>query len=114
MNAPEVAIVRRWLNSWRGTGAVIVGMMRQGFDVSPTSDQNGWRATFLHRSHIYHPFTARGAPLREMREVRSPAGRAHRRGRGQADTSILLSPFKLRHYRICNRVEPSRIIRSHV
>ncbi len=54
--APEVAMVRRWLDSWNGTGAVIVGMVRHGYDVSLTSDENGWRATFLHRSHVYHPW----------------------------------------------------------
>ena len=52
--APEVAMVRRWLDTWNGTGAMIVGMTRQGYDVSLTRDENGWRATFLHRSHVYH------------------------------------------------------------
>ena len=29
-------------------------MVRQGYDVLLTTDENGWRATFLHRSHVYH------------------------------------------------------------
>ncbi len=29
--APEVAMVCRWLDTWSGTGAVIVGMIRQGY-----------------------------------------------------------------------------------
>ena len=30
-------------------------MQRYGYDLSLTHDRNGWRATFLYRSHILRP-----------------------------------------------------------
>jgi hypothetical protein len=30
---PEVAPLRRWIDSWTGIGAVVTGMERQGYDV---------------------------------------------------------------------------------
>src|SRR5262245_41556843 len=58
---PELSILRRWLHSWTGTGAVITGMLRQGFDLDLHShehrrDDRGWRATFLHNDHICYPW----------------------------------------------------------
>ena len=53
---PEVAPLRRWLDTWTGIGAITTGMARQGFDVALTSDAQGWRATFLHRSHLTQPW----------------------------------------------------------
>jgi hypothetical protein len=53
---PEIRLVRCWLDSWSGLGAVVVGMLRHGFDLTLTSYPQGWRATFLHRSHIYQPW----------------------------------------------------------
>jgi len=44
------------LDSWTGLGAIVVGMLRHGYDLSLTSDENGWRATFLHRSHLMQPW----------------------------------------------------------
>ena len=43
----EVRLLRRWLDSWRGVGAIAAGMARQGHDLQLTryADQ-GWRATF--------------------------------------------------------------------
>jgi len=38
------------LDSWTGLGAIVVGLLRHGYEFSLTSDENGWRATFLHRS----------------------------------------------------------------
>jgi hypothetical protein len=39
--------LRSWLDSWRGIGAVSVGMHRQGYDMQLTQyDERGWRATF--------------------------------------------------------------------
>ncbi len=31
-------------------------MARHGYDLALTSDEQGWRATFLHRDHIYQPW----------------------------------------------------------
>ena len=33
-----------------------IGMLRHGFDLSLVSYPQGWRATFLHRSHVLHPW----------------------------------------------------------
>jgi hypothetical protein len=46
-NAPEVRLVRDWLDSWSGVGLVIAGMAYQGWDVQLTEYGDGhWRATF--------------------------------------------------------------------
>jgi len=54
--APEFAILHAWLDSWSGLGLVVVGMQRHGYDLSLTHDRSGWRATFLHRSHVLYPW----------------------------------------------------------
>jgi hypothetical protein len=33
---PEVAMLHRWLDSWKGLGLIVTGMERQGYDVSLT------------------------------------------------------------------------------
>src|SRR5213595_2283841 len=48
-NAPELAILHAWPDSWFGLGLVVVGMQRHGYDLTLTHDRSGWRATFLHR-----------------------------------------------------------------
>src|SRR2546427_10783951 len=55
-DAPELAILHAWLDSWSGLGLVVVGMQRHGYDLSLTHDRSGWRATFLHRSHVLYPW----------------------------------------------------------
>src|SRR2546427_11103850 len=54
--APEFAILHAWLDSWSGLGLIVLGMHRHGYDLSLTHDRNGWRATFLHRSHVLYPW----------------------------------------------------------
>src|SRR2546425_12365243 len=45
--APSVAMaLARWMNSWAGVGAVIVGMTAQGFNVELKEFPLGWRANF--------------------------------------------------------------------
>ena len=47
-NAPEVQLVRRWLNNWSGIGLIIAGMARQGWDVQLTAyAARDWRANFF-------------------------------------------------------------------
>src|SRR2546426_1442280 len=48
------SMLHGWLDSWSGLGAIVVGMRRHGYDLTLTHDRNGWRATFLHRSHVLH------------------------------------------------------------
>ena len=44
---PEVAMLRRWLDTWPGIGAIAVGMGRQGYDLQLTRyAEQGWRANF--------------------------------------------------------------------
>jgi hypothetical protein len=53
--------LRSYLDSWRGIGAVTVGMHRQGYDLQLTQyDERGWRATF-YVTGIEHSFTADAA-----------------------------------------------------
>ena len=49
-------MLHAWLDSWAGLGLIVVGMRRHGYDLALTSDENGWRATFLHRSHVMQPW----------------------------------------------------------
>ena len=47
MIAPRLSCVRAWLDSWRGIGAIAVGMARQGYDLQLTRyAERGWRANF--------------------------------------------------------------------
>jgi len=43
-------------DSWTGVGALTTWMQRHAFDLRLDSDENGWRATFLHRSHHLRPW----------------------------------------------------------
>ena len=42
--APEITLLRRWLDSWAGLGDVISGLTRQGLDVELRQFPHGWRA----------------------------------------------------------------------
>jgi len=53
---PEINLIHAWLDSWTGLGLVVVGMARRGYDLALTGYPQGWRATFLHRSHALHPW----------------------------------------------------------
>jgi hypothetical protein len=53
--------LRSWLDSWRGIGAVAVGMARQGYDLQLTRyDEQGWRATFYTTGMEHSPTSATG------------------------------------------------------
>ena len=59
--ARELRLLHRWLDTWRGIGAVVVGMHRQGFDVSLVQyDDRGWRATFYASGVEHSPTSAVG------------------------------------------------------
>lgn len=46
-DAPEITVLRMWLDTWTGLGAVATGMARQGYDLQLTRYAGrGWRATF--------------------------------------------------------------------
>src|SRR2546430_9333319 len=45
---PELQVLRRWLDNWRGIGDIATGMTRQGWDLQLTEyDGEHWRATFF-------------------------------------------------------------------
>src|SRR5215475_212107 len=45
--APELQMVHRWLDNWRGVGQIAEGMHRAGWDLQLTEYGDGhWRATF--------------------------------------------------------------------
>jgi hypothetical protein len=47
-NAPELRLMREWLNNWSGIGLVIAGMTHQGWDVQLTAyAARDWRANFF-------------------------------------------------------------------
>src|SRR5262249_60453998 len=57
---PALLVVHVWLDSWRGIGSIVVGMARHGYDLSLTSDREGWRATFFHPGHLMQPWGGQG------------------------------------------------------
>jgi CheY-like chemotaxis protein len=47
-NAPELRLVREWLDNWSGIGLIIAGMTHQGWDVQLTDyAARDWRANFF-------------------------------------------------------------------
>jgi len=76
---PELAMFHAWLDTWGGLGAVVVAMRRHGYDLSLTSDENGCRATFLHRSYLMRPWVGQvlwwwPTPWRAVQEARVARG----------------------------------------
>lgn len=54
-------VLRSWLNTWRGLGAVERGMAQQGYDLQLTRyDNRGWRATFYTTGMEHSPTSAIG------------------------------------------------------
>jgi hypothetical protein len=54
--------LRSWLDSWRGIGAVAVGMARRGYDLQLTRyDEQGWCATFYTTGMEHSPTSSTGA-----------------------------------------------------
>jgi hypothetical protein len=48
---PELRLLHRWLDCWRGVGGVVTGMNRQGYWLHLSNvDAGTWRATFSHDS----------------------------------------------------------------
>jgi len=74
----ELAILHAWLDTWSGLGAIVVGMERHGFELWLAKDRNGWRSTFLHRSHVMQPWVGQvlywcPTPWRAVQEAASRA-----------------------------------------
>ena len=56
-SAPEINLVRGWLDQWSGLGLVVAGMARQDFDLDLRGFPRGWRATF-YPSGLAHSIVA--------------------------------------------------------
>jgi hypothetical protein len=51
---PEVAVLRRWLDSWGGLGVILDGMVKLDFDIALTRNGDaGWRALFFPSNFIH-------------------------------------------------------------
>jgi hypothetical protein len=47
-DAPELRLVRRWLDSWTGIGLIVVGMEHRGLRLALSQIAEGeWRAVFM-------------------------------------------------------------------
>ena len=45
--APELRLLRQWLDTWTGLGAIVAGLHRLGWDLQLTQyGDDTWRATF--------------------------------------------------------------------
>jgi len=55
---PELRLLHRWLDSWRGVGDGVAGMARQGYDLELRRyNGRGWRALFF-SAGFEHSFTS--------------------------------------------------------
>jgi hypothetical protein len=71
---PVLEVLRSWLDSWRGIGAVERGMAHQGFDLQLTRyDERGWRATFYTTGMEHSPTSATGTGMGARAVARNAA-----------------------------------------
>ena len=68
---PELRLLHRWLDCWRGVGDVVTGMNRQGYWLHLSNvDAGTWRATFSHDAMISADgFGADATPWRAVRRA---------------------------------------------
>jgi hypothetical protein len=73
---PELRLLHRWLDSWRGVGDVVTGMNRQGYWLHLSNiDAGTWRATFSHDAMISADgFGANATPVAHELRVDFPVG----------------------------------------
>ena len=55
VQAPELRLVHRWLDSWAAIGLVVTGMTRQGFQLGLDQRTGAWLAVFYSGSGGHHP-----------------------------------------------------------
>jgi hypothetical protein len=54
--------LRIWLDTWRGVGRIVEGMIRLGYDVQLTRyGERGWRGTFYAAGREHSPTAATGS-----------------------------------------------------
>jgi hypothetical protein len=68
---PELRLLHRWLDCWRGVGDVVTGMNRQGYWLHLSNvDAGTWRATFSCESMISADgFGAGDTPWRAVQQA---------------------------------------------
>jgi hypothetical protein len=59
-NRGELGLLHRWLDTWTGIGHVIVGMKRQGYEVSLGDHGGQWIAVFYEGHGGYETLRAAG------------------------------------------------------
>ena len=70
-DAPELAILHAWLDSWSGLGLVVVGMQRHGYDLTLTPiGAVGVRRSFTGATFCTRGSVARAEFLGENPEAR--------------------------------------------
>src|SRR5438552_1942027 len=73
----EIRLLARWMDSWTGLGAVVVGMRAQGSDVELKEFPDGWRGRSIRSGSRIRSWKAprssrrRGAPCSTPRGWRS-------------------------------------------
>jgi hypothetical protein len=81
--APELVLVHRWLDNWRGVGLLAVGLHRVGYDLQLRQYGDGnWRATF-YVTGVVHSITWSSAGTKATSPRTRPACKSRgRRGGG--------------------------------
>jgi len=94
---PELRLLHRWLDSWRGVGDVVTGMNRQGYWLHLSNvDAGTWRATFSRESLISADgFGAGDTPWRAVQRAAWAAlGSARERRRSSRSMKLFTSAVR--------------------
>jgi hypothetical protein len=60
VQAPELRLLHRWLDTWAVIGLVVTGMTRQGFQLGLDQRTGQWLALFYCGTGGHHPMTVAG------------------------------------------------------
>jgi hypothetical protein len=60
VQAPELRLLHRWLDSWSGLGLIVAGMTRQGFQLGLDQRTGAWLAVFYRGSGGHTPIRPAG------------------------------------------------------
>ena len=87
-NAPELRLMREWLDNWSGLGLIVAGMTHQGWDLQLTAyAARDWRATF-YPVGIAHSIVAGSAWERSGHHGGRCSGRRGRQSRDNATSDL--------------------------
>jgi len=92
---PELRLLHRWLDCWRGVGDVVTGMNRQGYWLHLSNvDAGTWRATFSRDAMISADGFGGAAASRRVR-ARLPNAAAAPRHKGDDGVAELVEVHRL-------------------